>query len=244
MTEVLKCPICDQPTRAYMGNARRDRLCAKHADELKIGKILLNDEGLFVDQKTGKILNKDYIEPKKESSSEQKGIVKCIACGKETKAGFLFCTSCYKKYVEKKLLVEITNCREITILDDSYEGKFTCTDGHIVKSKSEMIIDNWLFDHNIPHAYEKKLPIDADESHDLHPDFYLPGYGDDPDDIYIEYWGYNEKNIEYTKSKNYKMKVYKELKVTVICLEEKDIMDLSASLSRKLKFYKKGQINE
>ena len=107
-----------------------------------------------------------------------------------------------------------------------------------------MIIDNWLFDHNIPHAYEKKPPIDADESHDLHPDFYLPGYGDDPDDIYIEYWGYNEENIEYTKSKNYKMKIYKELKVTVICLEEKDIMDISASLSRKLKFYKKGQINE
>ena len=34
MAEVLKCPICDQPTRVYMGNARRDRLCAKHADEL------------------------------------------------------------------------------------------------------------------------------------------------------------------------------------------------------------------
>lgn len=65
--------------------------------------------------------------------------------------------------------------------------------GNIVKSKSEMIIDNWLFDHNIPHAYEKILPIDADQRHDLHPDFCLPGYGDDTDDIYIEYWGYNEK---------------------------------------------------
>ncbi len=40
------------------------------------------------------------------------------------------------------------------------------------------------------------------------------------------------------------MKIYKDLKVTVICLEEKDIMDINASLSRKLKFYKKGQINE
>ena len=47
-----------------------------------------------------------------------------------------------------------------------------------------------------------------------------------------------------TKSKNYKMKIYKDLKITLICLEEKDIMDISASLSRKLKFYKKGQINE
>ena len=246
MSEELKCPICGQPTRVYMGNARKDRLCAKHADELKAGRLVVNDKGLFVEPNTGKVLNKDYKETVKEKEvvTEQKGISKCIACGKETKPGFLFCPSCYKRFVDKKLLVEITNCREITILDDSYEGKFTCTDGHIVKSKSEMIIDNWLFDHNIPHAYEKKLPIDNNEKHDLHPDFCLPGYGDDTDDIYIEYWGYNEKNIEYTKSKNYKMKIYKELKVTVICLEEKDIMDISASLSRKLKFYKKGQINE
>ena len=245
MKEELKCPICGQPTRVYMGNARKDLLCGKHADELKAGKIEVNEKGLFIEKATGKVLNKGYVEPKEEKSApEQKGVAKCIACGKETKPGFLFCVSCYKKYADKKLLVEINKCKDITILDDSYEGKFTCTDGHVVKSKSEMIIDNWLFEHGIPHAYEKKLPIDANESHDLHPDFCLPGYHDDPDDVYIEYWGYNESNKEYTKSKNYKMKVYKQLKVTVICLEEKDIMDINASMSRKLKFYKKGTINE
>lgn len=243
MKEDLKCPICGQPTRVYMGNARKDCLCAAHADMLKAGKIEIDKNGLFVDKETSKILNKDYVEPKMDQK-EQNGVVKCIACGKETKAGFLFCSSCYKRYVDKKLLVEITNCRDITILDDSYEGKFTCTDGHIVKSKSEMIIDNWLFDHSIPHAYEKKLPIDADGSHDLHPDFFLPAYKGDQDDIYIEYWGYNESNIKYTESKNYKMKIYKQLNITVICLEEKDMMDISASMSRKLKFYKKGTINE
>lgn len=254
MSTELKCPICGQPTRVYMGNARKDKLCAKHADELKNGRLVLNEDGLFVEPKTGMVLNKVYEMAKKEFVKKEENanktevtdaiVVKCIACGKETKNGNLFCGPCYYKFKDKKLLVEISNCKEITILDDSYEGKFICTDGHIVKSKSEMIIDNWLFDHNIPHAYEKKLPIDADENHDLHPDFCLPGYGSDKDDIYIEYWGYNEKNIEYTKSKNYKLKIYKELKVTVICLEEKDIMDINASLSRKLKFYKKGQINE
>lgn len=239
----LLCPICGQPTRVYMGNARKDLLCGTHANALKSGEIIVDERGLFIDPKTGKVLNSDYVEPKNEEKKSE-GVVKCIACGKETKPGYLFCTSCYKKYNEKKLLVEITNCREITILDDSYEGKFTCTDGHIVKSKSEMIIDNWLFDKGIPHAYEKRLPIDADESHDLHPDFCLPGYGDDPDDIYIEYWGYNESNIKYTESKNYKLKEYKKQKVTVICLEEKDMMDINASMNRKLKFYKKGTINE
>ena len=62
MSEELKCPICGEPTRVYMGNARKDKLCAKHADELKAGKIELNDKGLFVEPKTGKVLNKDYKE--------------------------------------------------------------------------------------------------------------------------------------------------------------------------------------
>lgn len=238
MDEKLICPICGQPTRVYMGKARKDLLCAKHADELKAGLIIVDEKGLFIDKKTNKVLNANHHESKKEEHKAG-GVAKCIACGKETKPGFLFCGGCYKKYADKKLLVEITNCKDITILDDSYEGKFTCTDGHIVKSKSEMIIDNWLFEHGIPHAYEKKLPIDADESHDLHPDFYLPGQ-----DVYIEYWGYNESNIKYTESKNYKIKTYRKLKVTVICLEEKDIMDINASLSRKLKFFVKGEINE
>ena len=59
MSEELKCPICDQPTRVYMGNARKDKLCAKHADELKNGKIIVKDKGLFVEPTTGKVLNKD-----------------------------------------------------------------------------------------------------------------------------------------------------------------------------------------
>jgi len=42
MAEKLVCPICGAPTRVYMGNARKDRLCGKHADELKAGKLVLN----------------------------------------------------------------------------------------------------------------------------------------------------------------------------------------------------------
>lgn len=51
MIDELKCPICGQATRVYMGNARKDRLCAKHADELKSGRIIVNEEGLFVEPK-------------------------------------------------------------------------------------------------------------------------------------------------------------------------------------------------
>ena len=38
--EKLTCPICGEPTRVYMGNARKDRLCGKHADMLKAGDLL------------------------------------------------------------------------------------------------------------------------------------------------------------------------------------------------------------
>ena len=37
MNKTLICPICDNPTRVYMGNARKDGLCGKHADMLNTG---------------------------------------------------------------------------------------------------------------------------------------------------------------------------------------------------------------
>lgn len=65
----LTCPVCGEPTRVYMGNARKDRLCGKHADELKAGNIeifelapedkLQYPAPVFIDVKTHAILNKN-----------------------------------------------------------------------------------------------------------------------------------------------------------------------------------------
>lgn len=253
MADELICPICNEHTRVYMGNARKDRLCGKHADELKKGNIIVNEEGLFVDSKTNKILNKDYKpkettitkevinEPDETVSSNNTG--KCIACGKSTFNSHFFCNECYYKYKDKRLLIEIRNCVDFEILDDSYEGKYNCDDGHIVKSKSEWIIDNFLFEKGIPHAYEKAFPIDENEKHDLHPDFFLPNYKNKGEDVYIEHWGYNENNIDYWKSKKYKIVKYKEKGITLICTNEKDMSDPKTALTRKLEYYKSGLIN-
>ena len=245
----LKCPICGKPTRVYMGNARKDGLCGTHADMLKKEEISQDENGDWIDLKTKKNLTKKEesretleVEKKKDEISNSGRIIKCIACGKETKPGFFFCTSCYLKYKDKEILVRINKCVDIELLDDSYEGKFTCSDGHIVKSKSEMIIDNYLFEHKIPHAYEKALPIDGNKEHDLHPDFYLPTL-DNGKGVYLEHSGY-DNNIQYTKSKNYKKSKYKELGVTVICTNENDMMDYQSSLERKLKFFKSGTVND
>lgn len=247
MAEELKCPICGSPTRVYMGNARKDGLCAKHAEQLKKGLLeLKNGKFVFANQEPvkTKIVETKPVEKKNEDAEQNPvPIVKCIACGKETFNGNLFCASCYHKYKEKQLLVKITKCKEIEIMDESYEGMFVCKDGHIVKSKSERDIDNYLFDHGIPHAYEKAVPINANKNDDLHPDFYLPNFNESGKDVYIEHWGVNPNNKEYKKSMKYKIEKYKELGLTIISTYESDIKDPDTSLFRKLNHFEYGKIN-
>ena len=132
------------------------------------------------------------------------------------------------------------------LLDESYEGRYTCKDGHIVKSKSEREIDNYLFENEIPHAYEKELSFGASEKDILHPDFYLPNYLGKGKHVYIEHWGYEENNIQYTQTKKFKLPIYKKLGITLVCTYEKtDTKDIESTLDRKLKKenIKENQIN-
>ncbi len=83
------CPICGNPTRIYMGNARKDGLCGFHADMLKEGKIALKD-GAYVYTNSGKPVG----EAKKEAPlKEEKG--SCVVCGKATD-GKMLCLDDYK----------------------------------------------------------------------------------------------------------------------------------------------------
>lgn len=163
----------------------------------------------------------------------------CIACqeGKDDD-GYLFCRSCYYKYKNKTIILQIDKCTDVKLIDSYYYGRLKCKDGHIVKSKAEREIDNFLYDHNIRHCYEYTISIDGNEEHDLHPDFYLPDMN-----VYIEYWG-KEDDEEYDKIKSYKMDIYRKLKITLICMYESiDAEDIEAALRRKLKNYKSGKIN-
>ncbi|XZN99879.1 MAG: hypothetical protein ACM65L_15150 [Microcoleus sp.] len=45
------------------------------------------------------------------------------------------------------------------------------TDGHFVRSKAEVLIDNWLYMAELVHAYERRLPIEEE----AYFDFYIPG---------------------------------------------------------------------
>ena len=41
-------------------------------------------------------------------------------------------------------------------------ANYRCMDGHYVRSRAEVMIDNWLYGNGIADAYERKLPIESD----------------------------------------------------------------------------------
>lgn len=224
-----KCAICDKKCFSFYP------LCKEHLEMSRTGEVFKND-------KTGKWELKKRKETKEDHNDiiiiDEKNKSRCITCGKDSK-GLLFCLECYHKYKNKELLFRITKCTNVELLDDDYEGKYTCKDGHIVKSKSEREIDNYLFDNEIKHIYEKELSYGANNKEVIHPDFCLPDYLGKGEHVYIEHWGYNENNINYTKTKKFKMPIYKQLceenDITLICTYEKsDANKMYDILDRKL----------
>ncbi len=110
---------------------------------------------------------------------------------------------------------------------DKFEAKHRTTDGHFVRSKAEIIIDNWLYMAEIVHAYERKLPIEED----VYSDFYIP-----TGKVYIEYWGY-ENDPKYQLRKQKKIELYKKYGFNLIELQDKEVQNLDDILPKLLLKY-------
>ena len=110
---------------------------------------------------------------------------------------------------------------------EKFEAKHRTTDGHFVRSKAEMLIDNWLYMAEIVHAYERKLPIEES----VYSDFYIP-----TGKVYIEYWGF-ENNPKYLERKHKKIELYEKYGFNLIQLEDKDVQNLDDILPRLLLKY-------
>ncbi len=90
----LTCPICGEPTRIYMGNARKDRLCRKHADMFKAGELILDGDGKFIVKgiNRAEAKAKEFVTPSPTT---------CIICG-EPSYGKDLCKSCYTEIINKQ----------------------------------------------------------------------------------------------------------------------------------------------
>ena len=151
---------------------------------------------------------------------QTKGCVRSV-----NKAGHKQCLPCFKK---ANPLPKATKSSKGDNFRTKFPAKYRTQDGHQVRSKAEVLIDNWLFTNEIMHSYERKLPIEAD----VYCDFYLP-----KSKVYIEYWGI-ENNPKYKARKIEKQKIYKQLKINLIELTEDDVMNLDDTLPRLLLKYK------
>lgn len=224
---MANCKICNKPS----GFFPLCKSCFALRDEGKIEKCEECNTWHYND-KACNCEKKEII-----SLEAEKPLTQCLLCKNEAN-GFLFCKDCYHKYKNKEIILKISKCTNIELLEVYYEGKkYISDDGHIVKSLGELLIDNYLYKENIKHTYERGYYISADV--EIKPDWYLPEL-----DLFIEHWGIN-KNENYDKQKEFKLKNYKENNKTVVCTYEEDLQNLSTELERKLnyKFLKKNTIN-
>lgn len=109
--EKLVCPICGEATRVWMGNARKDRLCGKHADMLKAGELVQCEkcEGWNGPGVKCKCKKPDHLSNVKRPSKEDdlpewlktKKESKCIICS-ENAFGKEVCKSCFSEIMIKQ----------------------------------------------------------------------------------------------------------------------------------------------
>ena len=107
-------------------------------------------------------------------------------------------------------------------------GGIRATDGHFVRSRAELVIDNWLYSRRIAHEYERSLPFDETEHCSFHINL---GKG-----IYIEFWGY-ASDADYLSRKSHKKQRYLTHHLQLVELDAEELCDLDYALSRKLRAF-------
>jgi hypothetical protein len=144
------------------------------------------------------------------------------------------------EYIGKELMKNIgqikfqDNKREYEIIDTGitdtdirlkYPAKYRTDDGHYVRSKNEVIVDNWLYRNYVTHCYEKLVPGEKMLS-----DFFIKK---DNIEVYIEVWGLNDP--AYRNRKNEKISIYKNKSLKLINLDENCIMNIDDIMTKEMK---------
>ena len=120
-----------------------------------------------------------------------------------------------------------TKQAEFATFQTKFPAEHRATDGHMVRSQAEALIDNWLYMAELVHAYERRLPVEEE----VFCGFYLPGGR-----IYIEYWG-REDDKTYLVRKSEKIDIYKKYGFNLIELSDDEVSNLDDVLPRMLLKY-------
>ena len=156
---------------------------------------------------------------------EEGKVTKCQECGIWKKGDKPLCYECWLKNkktggTNSEVETEETNFR------NKFPAKLRAEDGHLVRSRAEQIIDNWLYHKGIVHAYERRVPIEEE----VYCDFFIP-IGQK---VWIEFWGIEEEE-KYQRRKELKKSFYKKHDKNLIELMPKDIENLDDIMPIKLR---------
>lgn len=134
------------------------------------------------------------------------------------------------EFREQNSIINISDTNLITDFRKRYPADYRTKDGHYVRSKAELTIDDSLYLWGIAHAYEKKLP---NTTENVYSDFHIPSGIGRPKAVYIEYWGM-ENDEKYNQRKNKKIEIYNQLGLSLIQLNDTDIKNIEDSLQKYL----------
>lgn len=115
--------------------------------------------------------------------------------------------------------------KSLSSFRQKFEAKHRSLDGHYVRSKGELVIDNWLYMNGIVHAYDRQLPIEQD----VLSDFYLP-----TGKVYLQYWGTDAGTVSDKEREAIKA-VYEQHNFPLIEVFPEQIEQLDDVLPAKLK---------
>ncbi|KOO13895.1 glycerol kinase [Vibrio xuii] len=117
--------------------------------------------------------------------------------------------------------------KSISSFRQKFEAKHRTLDGHYVRSKGELIIDNWLYMNGIVHAYDRQLPIEQD----VLSDFYLPS-----GKVYLQYWGSDTGEVSETERQAIRQ-VYEQHNFALIEILPEEVSQLDDVLPARLKAF-------
>jgi hypothetical protein len=107
---------------------------------------------------------------------------------------------------------------------EKFPPTIRASDGHMVRSRAEAMIDAWLYENRIVHAYERLVRVEQK----MYCDFYLP-----ESDLYIEFWGL-EGNPKYKARKEKKLEIYRQNELRLVEIKDEHINNLDDYLMSQL----------
>jgi hypothetical protein len=117
--------------------------------------------------------------------------------------------------------------KSISSFRQKFEAKHRTLDGHYVRSKGELIIDNWLYMNGIIHAYDRQLPIEQN----VLSDFYLPS-----GKVYLQYWGNDTGEVSETERQAIRQ-IYEQHNFALIEVLPEEVSQLDDVLPARLKTF-------